>query len=79
MVRGGRKIEDIAFNYYSSLFKSSNPTAFTELLDAIQHKVSLAMNQNLIKDFTPIEVKVALKQMYPLKALGPDGMPPLFF
>ena len=37
------------------------------------------MNQNLIKDFTPIEVKVALKQMYPLKALGPDGMPPLFF
>ena len=24
-------------------------------------------------------MKAALKQMYPLKALGPDGMPPLFF
>lgn len=25
------------------------------------------------------EIRVALKQMYPLKAPGPNGMPPIFF
>ena len=30
------------------------------------------------KDFTREEVEVALKHMEPLKAPGPDGMPPLF-
>ena len=33
----------------------------------------------LLRDFQESEVKTALKQMYPLKAPGLDGMPPLFF
>lgn len=37
------------------------------------------MNDQLIKEFQPSEVFQALKQMYPLKVLGPDGMPPLFY
>ena len=37
------------------------------------------MNDTLISDFTAKEVELALKQMAHLKALGPDGMPPLFF
>lgn len=37
------------------------------------------MNQWLNRDFTETEVKMALKQMYTLKALGPDGMPHLSF
>lgn len=37
------------------------------------------MNQWLTRDFTESEVRVALKQMYSLKAPGPNGMPPLFF
>ena len=37
------------------------------------------MNQQLTKEYSENEVKAALKQMYPLKAPSPDGMPPLFF
>ena len=37
------------------------------------------MNFMLLREFQASEVHKALKQMYPLKALGPDGMPPLFF
>lgn len=37
------------------------------------------MNSSLIKEFHAGEVHKALKQMYALKAPGPDGMPPIFF
>ena len=37
------------------------------------------MNHMLTRDFTAAEVKKALDRMYPLKSLGPDGIPPLFY
>ena len=37
------------------------------------------MNSNLIGEFTKADVELALKQMAPLKAPGPDGMPLIFF
>ena len=37
------------------------------------------MNDILMDEFHIEEVEVALKQMAPLKAPGPDGMPPLFY
>lgn len=37
------------------------------------------MNQDLILSINESEVRLALKQMYLLKASGLDGMPPLFF
>ena len=37
------------------------------------------MNVDLIHDFIAHEVDQALKQMKPLTALRPDGMPPIFF
>ena len=73
------KIEEIVVEYYNNLFTSSSPSDFSELLQAIQPKVTLLMNQMLLKPFKGEEVRVALKQMYPLKAPGLDGMPPLFF
>ena len=37
------------------------------------------MNNCLISLFSRVEIECALNQMAHLKALGPDGMPPIFF
>ena len=63
-------VEMIFKDYYLELFASSNPTEFTNLLEAIQPKVTDSMNSSLQRKFQPSEVYRALKQMYPLKAPG---------
>ena len=70
------KMGELVINYYTDLFSSSNPLEFAELLQAVQPKVTTKMNHRLTMDFFGEEVWMALKQMYPLMALGPDGMPP---
>ena len=55
------QVVDIVVDYYSNLFQSSNPMKFSKILEAIQHKVSPTMNQNLTKDFNACEVLLALK------------------
>ena len=42
------KIEEIVVEYYNNLFTSSSPSDFSELLQAIQPKVTLSMNQMLL-------------------------------
>ena len=37
------------------------------------------MNARLLQEFQASEVEKALKQMHPMKASEPDGMPPLFY
>ena len=39
----------------------------------------MEMNEALTGEFQAWEVESALMQMAPLKAPGPDGMPPLFY
>ena len=73
------KVEEVLVDYYKELFTTSQPTEFSEMLQTAQPKVTNSMNQLLTRDFSAAEFRVALKQMYPLKAPGPDGMPPLFF
>ena len=72
-------MEGIILKYYSNLFQSSQPTEFAELIEAVVPKVSQEMNSSLTSELQGVEVFKALKQMYPLKSPGPDGMPPLFF
>ena len=50
-----------------------------EDLDSIPKIVIGEMNELLTSEYEEWEVKAALKQMAPLKARGPDGMPPLFY
>ena len=64
---------------FFSLFTTSNPTEIERVVKTIQAVVSEPMNCLLGRDFQTIEVQQALKQMRPTTALGPDGMPPLFY
>lgn len=73
------KIANIFMEYYTGLFSSSQPVEFEELIQAVQLKVSTGMNADLAHEFHEGEVRKALKQMYPLKAPGLDGMSPLFY
>ena len=72
-------IKNIACDYYQSLFTSSQSLDFSGVLDAIKPSVSEEMNAMLLRPFLREEVEVAIKQMKPISAPGPDDMPPLFY
>ena len=72
-------IGGIFVEYFEQLFTSSQPNVSAKLIDAIHTKVTDKMNSRLLQDFQASKVEQALKQMHPMKALGPDGMPPLFY
>ena len=72
-------ISSILVDYYQRLFTSSNPSMVEEVVAHIPCTIIDELNAELLADFTREEVVVALKQMETLKALGPDGLPPLFF
>ena len=73
------QICDTIVNFYKTLFTSEEPNNFEEVIDTIPHVVTNEMNMKLEADFTIEEVEVALKQMAPLKAPGPNKMPSLFY
>lgn len=49
------------------------------VLEAVSPCVTLEMNVTLLRPFQPDELKVALFQMQPLTAPGPDGFGVCFF
>ena len=58
---------------------TSHPDQIMEVVEDIDPKVTVEMNQSLIKQFTREEIEVALKQMNPTKSLGLDGMLAIFY
>ena len=72
-------VSALLVSYYESLFTSSDPHNLDSVLDGVQAVVTKDMNAKLVEMYTAEEVAVAIKEMAPLKAPDPDGMPPLFF
>ena len=68
----------IFVDFYSRRFNSSNGHDIDRVLEGVNKVVSDDMNVELLKPYSKEEVDVAIKQMAPLKAPGPDGMPPIF-
>ena len=48
-------------------------------MNAMEERVSPEMNEELQREFRAEEMWMALKQMHPTKASGPDGMSPIFY
>ena len=72
-------IAEVAMSYFKNIYSSSYPTRISEVLDTIPTKAAEEMNQLLIQEFTREEIEVALNQMHPTKAPGPDRMSAIFF
>lgn len=76
---GDDEVSVMFVEYYKHLFTTLNPHGIEEVVQYTKQVVSEDMNNCLIRNFSKDEVEIALKQMAPLKAPGPDRMPPIFF
>ncbi|KAK3197873.1 hypothetical protein Dsin_021288 [Dipteronia sinensis] len=74
-------IENVISSFYKELFTSTSPSesCIKEVVSSVGTKITEEMNRNLVAAFKGDEVLVAVNQMDPLKALGPDGLLVLFF
>ena len=79
MVEDNEEIAECLVQYYQNLLSSVNQQFCDSATDSIQTVIIEEMNSKLSSEFTHLEVKQAINQMAPLKAPGPDGMPPLFY
>ena len=69
----------LASTYFDSMFTTSNPDSFDEILCGLSPTVTAEMNNNLDRLYIAEEVQRALHQMAPLTAPGPNGMSPIFY
>ena len=70
------QLVDNFIGFYQELFTSSNLVMLEVALNSVPTLLTTKMNALLSQDFMEWEVETALKQMAPLKAPRPDGMPP---
>ena len=73
------EVVGVASAYFDNLFQAGVEDQMEEFLNVVQCMMTDDMREFLSLEFTIEEVKVALFQMGPTKALGPDGMNALFY
>lgn len=76
------KLEDIereVLDYFTTIFSTTNPTSFEASLKSINLRITVDMNESLLKEFSEVEVRKALQKMHPTKAPDLDGMSPIFY
>ena len=73
------EVVQVALDYFDNLFQVGVGDQMEECLDAVESRVTDDMREFLSTQFTGEEVQVALFQMGPTKAPGPNGMNALFY
>ena len=79
VVKDEQKIGEMMAFYFSDFKTTTAPSNFEPILQGIERKVTPHMNLELTREYTTSEIEATLKQMKSISALGPDGMPPIFF
>ena len=72
-------VSSIFVEFFTRLFTQSQPHDLDCVLEGLKRVVTVDMNAKLVKLYTMEEIDTTIKQMAPLKSLGPDGMPPIFY
>lgn len=65
-------------DYYTAVFTSGHNADILQLDDS-ERRITEEQNHMLVAEMTFEEFSVAIKQMHPYKASGPDGLNPAFF
>jgi hypothetical protein len=79
MTEDDREMANLTTSFYENLYTSEGVSNMEEVISVIPSSVSAEMNDALLKPIKEQEVKIALFQMFPTKAPGPDGFPAHFF
>ena len=79
VIDNNEAIAECLVQYYQDLLQIANQQLYTSTTDSVQRVITEEMNSMLSSEFTHMEVKQAINHMAPLKALRPNGMPPLFY
>lgn len=77
--KGDEQIERVLISYFDDLFSTSNPSNTEAICDVVKRKLSDDHKCWCDRDFTWEEITEAINHMHPLKSLGSDGLPALFF
>lgn len=73
------EIWEVRAKYFANLFTKAQPQECDQIFEGILRIITKSMNRKLIRSVKDHEIKKALFSIYPNKAPGPEGMPPLFF
>ena len=74
-----KEVAEVASNYFMNIFKAGTCDRMEDCLTTVPNKLTDDMREVLSRPYSSEEVKVALFQMGPTKAPGPDGMNAIFY